>query len=131
MNKKIIIGLALIILVAGVYFGVINKSKNDAPSAANATSITNFTPSIITYDGSSFNPNSITVKAGGNVTITNNSSSAIQLDSDPHPAHTGDPELNVGMVEAGQSSTFVVKQKGSFGYHNHLNSSQTGKIIIQ
>ena len=55
----------------------------------------------------------------------------MQFDSDPHPIHTTNQELNVEIVEPGEVKTFTVTKTGTFGYHNHLNPSQTGKIIIE
>ena len=53
----------------------------------------------------------------------------MQFDSDPHPVHTDDTELNVGHVEPGGSMTFTVNKTGTHGYHNHLNPGDTGTII--
>jgi hypothetical protein len=41
------------------------------------------------------------------------------------------PDLNVGLVAAGQSKTFIVTKTGTFGFHNHLNPSQKASITIQ
>lgn len=55
----------------------------------------------------------------------------MQFDSDPHPAHTTNPELNVGSVPPGEQMSFVVDTKGTFGYHNHLNPAQKGTIVVE
>lgn len=98
-----------------------NESANPAPATAKE----------ITYSNDGFSPNTLTVKSGDSVTIKNTSSSSLQFQSDPHPQHTDDPELNVGLVEAGQSKTFTVTKKGSHGYHNHLNSGDTGTLVVE
>jgi len=85
----------------------------------------------ITYSDNGFSPATLTVKAGTKVTIKNTSSRDMQFDSDPHPAHTDDPELNVGIVSPGQSMTFTVTTTGTHGYHNHLNPSDTGTIVVR
>lgn len=95
-------------------------ADNNAPVAA-----------TITYSNSGFSPATTTVKSGDAVMIKNTSSRTMDLDSDPHPTHTDDPDLNVGQVDPGQSKTFIVTQKGSYGYHNHLNPSETGNVVIQ
>lgn len=85
----------------------------------------------INYDGSKFSPSTTTIKAGDTLEITNSSSSAVQFDSDPHPVHTDNQELNVGEIEPGKSVKIIVNNKGTWGFHNHLDSSQTGTIIIE
>lgn len=148
MNKKAIIAIViLVIVVAGATLWMLRKdpvvtetSTNNTPttsdSNANSSSPTDtVTPTgseaVITYSDSGYSPSSVTVKAGDKVIIKNTSSRSMQFDSDPHPAHTTNPELNVGAVSPGQEMSFVVDTKGTFGYHNHLNASQKGTIIVQ
>ncbi len=49
----------------------------------------------------------------------------------PHPIHTDDPDLNVGTVKPGESMTFTVTKTGEYGYHNHLNPSDKGRITVE
>lgn len=89
------------------------------------------TPAVtITFNGSSFSPSTATVKSGDTVAIKNNSSSSLQFNSNPHPSHTDNSELNVGNVPPGETMTFKLTSKGTWGYHNHLNSGQLGTIIV-
>lgn len=145
MNKKAIIAVViLVIVVAGATLWMLRKdpattdtSTNNTPSTSdsNANSSSSTTPSgseaVITYSDSGYSPSSVTVKAGDKVIIKNASSRSMQFDSDPHPVHTANPELNVGSVPPGQEMSFVVDTKGTFGYHNHLNASQKGTIIVE
>ena len=150
MKKGIIIGVVILVLAgAGIGYAVTRKKStpvtttntttqstapatttNDtsstAPTADNKT-----TETVITYSDNGFSPASITVKSGSTVTIKNTSSHTMQFDSDPHPAHTGNQELNEGIIGAGKSGSFVVTRTGTFGYHNHLDDSETGTIIVQ
>lgn len=87
--------------------------------------------STITYSDSGFSPSPLTVKSGSTVTITNSSGNALQFDSDPHPDHTDNTQLNVGLVSPGQSKTFKVTTTGTWGYHNHLSSTNKGTLIVQ
>jgi plastocyanin len=137
MNKKTIWIIVAIVVIAGGAIGVYAMMQKDAGAPSNPTASTSSTDSgkkaaaTITYSDSGFSPSKITVKAGDTVAIKNTSSSEMQFDSDPHPVHTDDEELNAGAVEPGQSVTFTVTTKGTFGYHNHLNPSDTGTIVIQ
>ena len=107
------------------------NSADSNASATPAAGTTQSTANTITYDGSGFSPAKITVKSGDSVTIKNTSSSDVQFKSDPHPVHTDNQDLNVGDVPGGQSQTFTVTKKGTFGFHNHLDPSQTGTIVVQ
>ena len=139
----IVTGLVAAALVIGGFIIINNKSDNNQTSTTNTTNkqpetATNTsetqTPqsaSPITYANSGFTPSSLTVKAGDSVTIKNNSDGPIQIQSNPHPIHNDNDELNVGLIQAGKTSTFTVTKTGTFGYHNHLNSSETGTIIVQ
>ncbi len=150
--KKVLIIVAAVIVAAAAGFGiysVVTKDNSDqhdhtaessdhthattdTPAATDAGSEASSTEeAVITYTNSGYSPKVITVKSGTTVTIKNESSRNMQFDSDPHPAHTTNEELNVEDVRPGQSQTFVVKRTGTFGYHNHLNASQTGTIIVQ
>lgn len=150
MKKSVIIGLVVLALVAGGVVFAMNK-KDKKPSSTTSTTDTNqaasTTPSnsttnnttgsttseeaTITYSNDGFSPSTLTVKSGTRITIKNTSDHDMQFDSDPHPVHTADTELNVDMVGAGQTATFTVTKKGTFGYHNHLNPNQTGTIVVQ
>lgn len=142
--KYAVILIVILAVIGGGAFALTRKSKtNNTPATSISTPASSSTsqssntsqPSAsvatITYGNSGFSPSTITVKAGSTITIKNNSSGDLQFDSDPHPVHTDDPELNVGAVAPGQSMTFTVSEKGTHGYHNHLNSSDTGTIVVE
>lgn len=138
---KAIIGIIIVaVLAVGGYFAfhksgpsyssTSNNSTSNAPSS-NATNPTKPAAATITYTNSGFSPATITVKSGDTVAIKNDSSSEMALDSNPHPVHTDDTDLNVGTVAPGQTMTFTVIKKGTFGFHNHLNPSDQGTIVVQ
>ncbi len=143
-GKAIIIVVILLALAGGAF--ALTQSKDKEPAANTTTQSTKAEPAAaestasgqstgevatITYSDNGFSPFTITVKSGTTVTIKNESSHGLQFDSDPHPAHTDDEELNVNSVPEGGSETFVVKRTGTFGYHNHLNPSDTGTIVVE
>ena len=85
----------------------------------------------VVYDGKAFSPASLTVKAGDTVVFKNNSTSAFWPASGPHPTHTNYPEFDPKKaIPAGGSWSFVFTKVGTWPYHNHLNSSQFGTIIV-
>ena len=98
-------------------------SPSPTQSAATAT---------VTYDGNSFSPANLTVKQGTAVTFTNSSTQPLWVASDPHPVHNGLAGFDARKGSAqGGSYTYTFKEKGTFGYHNHLRSSDTGTIIVE
>ncbi len=139
--KKLVVGLVAVVVIVGllIALAMMNRSSSVQPSSSptvspisNATGSpqTNATVSVV-YNDSGFSPAQTKVNAGQSITFTNRSSEQIQVDSDPHPIHTDDPELNVGVIAAGQSKTVTLTKKGDFGFHNHLNPSMKARVTIQ
>ncbi len=145
---KYVIIVVILVALAGGAFALTQKKDTEEPAHSTSSSTTTQKSepaatesaasgqntgeaATITYGDNGFSPATITVKSGTTVTIKNNSSHGLQFDSDPHPAHTDDEELNVNSVPEGGSETFVVKRTGTFGYHNHLNPSDTGTIVVE
>lgn len=150
MKKYVIIGVIIAAIL--IFGGLILMNSNDKPTATNnqasisnssstgsstnsgsqnGSNSDNSSSATITYTDSGFSPATLTVKAGTTVTIINTSSQTIQFDSDPHPAHTDDPELNVGTIAPGESKTFKATTTGTFGFHNHLDPNATGTLVVQ
>lgn len=109
---------------------MLRPPANKTDNTSTHSSTPNGRTTTITYSDSGFTPKTVTVHSGDTVTLKNTSSQSVQFDSDPHPVHTNNPELNVGEVPSGQSSSFTVSTKGTHGYHNHLNPGQTGTIVV-
>src|SRR3989337_2554587 len=86
---------------------------------------------LITYTDSGFSSAQISVKVGDTVTFKNDSTKNIQVNSAGHPSHTQFPELNVGSIAAGESKTVTFTTAGTKKYHNHLNPSQTGPMVVE
>lgn len=98
-----------------------------------APGTTNTKPTIVTYSNGAFSPASVTIAVGDQVQFENSDASrSVNVASDPHPSHTDFPSLNLGMIGVGQSSAAITFDKaGTFGYHNHLNPTQTGTVIVK
>lgn len=129
-NSVIIFAVVALIVLGGAGFALTRDPKT-ATSDNNSTQ----TPAprgteVITYTNDGFSPSTITVKAGSTFTVRNNSSRVLQFDSNPHPQHTDNPELNIGSISPGKSQTITVQTTGSFKYHNHLNDSHQGTLIV-
>lgn len=154
MNNKVTIGIvvAVIVVLAG-FFLVYNKSSYSPPIQSQNSSQGTQTPttpvtqqpgspaqpgqeeSTVTYTGAGFSPSTLTIKVGTKIVWVNKSSDQVKVGVNPHPIHTGDRVITNGEftldLAAGESKTVTVNKTGNFDYHNHLNPSQTGTIIVQ
>jgi plastocyanin len=113
------------------------------PSMGATTTTTNNTTVIIqggvnlgavrvSYTDSGFSPRDITVAKGQTVTFVNNSTHDMWPASDDHPTHTIYPEFDPKRrIAAGDSFSFVFEKVGTWEYHNHLQSSQTGSVTVK
>ncbi len=80
---------------------------------------------------SGFAPASVTVKAGGKVTWVNKATALAWPASDPHPAHTGLSGFDAGLGLAKDAMySFTFTTAGTYGYHDHLNVSHTGTVVV-
>jgi len=98
------------------------------------------TQSAITYTSGGFSPSVINVKKGEEVTFLNESGGAMWPASAIHPTHTLYPTQGgcVGStfdacqgIEPGEAWSFKFDIAGSWKYHNHLNPSQTGTVVVE
>lgn len=147
MNKstKIALALLVVVIIAGGIIALTgrnaNKESKSSSSTSNSQSSNNQNNNsessdedvavTITYDGNSFKSSADTIKSGQKVKVVNQSDEELDFDSDPHPVHTDDPELNAGDILGGGSKTFTLTKKGTWGYHNHLNPGQHGQITVE
>lgn len=137
MRNKWIIGIIAIVVLAGGFFLL---SKGSSPSSTPETSTP--TPeateeaatneqNVITLTQRGFSPMVLTIKAGVTVTWENKSGKVATINSDPHPAHTNYAPLNLDNLPDGGNLSLTFSKPGTYGYHNHLNPSLTGVIIVE
>lgn len=85
----------------------------------------------ITYTDDGFDPASTKAKAGDTILVVNRSSMSLAFNSDDHPSHMNQSELNIGDVPRGGSQEFTVTKTGTWGFHNHDNASDAGTIVVE
>lgn len=79
-----------------------------------------------------FSPSVLRVKQGTAVTFINDDVSPLLVRSNPHPSHTAYPELNTGdTLSQGEIFVFTFNRLGTWGYHNHLNPSWQGTVVVE
>lgn len=86
----------------------------------------------VNISATGFQPQSITIKAGQNVTWTNKDKVNHQVNSVVHPTHLVYPPLNtIGLLKPGESKSLTFRTAGTYKYHDHLNPSLRGQVIVQ
>jgi len=89
------------------------------------------TPTVA-YNDQGFTPAVLTVKAGTAVTFVNQSSGTMWVASNPHPTHTDLPGFDEHTaVPNGGTYTYTFVKAGTWGYHNHVNPSDGGTVVVQ
>lgn len=143
MKVLLIVVLAMFVIGGGVFALSRNKIDQNTTDVQSETTSSPSPPTnqtegndfgsvqTITYNDTGFSPERLTSKIGEKVQIDNKSSQPLQFSSDPHPDHTDSPELNAETVGPDQSTTFTPTKVGTFGFHNHLEQSKKGTIVIQ
>lgn len=136
-TKKIIIAIIAVIVIAGGVWALTSTKETTAPAAPEDKS-SNQSPNnnaeiatTITYGSGGFSPSTSTVKSGQKVKIINQTDEVMEFASDPHPAHTINPELNTGDIAPNGNAVITVTKKGEWGYHNHYDPTKRGTLTVQ
>lgn len=138
--NKFWLGFVILIILAVVGWSLLNTSNKSQTTTQTVqrtqTQPTEVSPTAesqttITLTSSGFEPNVINIKEGSKVVWINKSGQTATVNSSPHPAHTDYPPLNLGQFSDGQSLELVFDKAGTYKYHDHLNASQFGQIVVQ
>lgn len=139
----IVIGVLAIALVGG-YFIFFSGSDNQNNIPDNNVKSNNKNTIEITSSG--FSPKTMTISRGEAVTFVNQKSTSAWPASDIHPTHTlyDGTSLSEHCQDGSESSfdaceglsseetyEFTFDKTGEWKYHDHLNPSDTGTIIVQ
>ncbi len=134
MNKLIIASTIIILLVGGfvLFKDTFTKTRNNTNSVQTVTN-NKTQEKIVTVklNKSGFNPSNIEASIGTRVIFLNQSGNLATVNSDDHPTHIKFPILNLGEFGNESSVQVVFDKAGTYNYHNHLNPSQKGTIIIK
>ncbi|XKT74800.1 MAG: hypothetical protein ACJKTH_01810 [Patescibacteria group bacterium UBA2163] len=93
---------------------------------------TNVIAQTVTYTDSGFSPQTVEVRRGDTVQFVNKSSRPMWVASNEHPAHTVLPTFDQFSVSAfGESYEYTFEQEGTWEYHDHVNASELGTVIVR
>src|SRR6185436_6078649 len=98
----------------------------------------------VTYTASGFSPATVTVKKGGTVTFTQQGGSSMWVATGPHPAHTGYDSTSrtahctssytgakpFDQCASGASYSFTFDKVGTWPYHDHMDATNFGKVVV-
>ena len=87
---------------------------------------------LVLIESNEFVPAILTVKKGTTVTWTNKDQAEHWVVSDPHPTHSDLPELDSkkGLLQ-NETYQFTFNEIGEFNYHDELNTTITGTIVVE
>jgi len=123
-----------------------DTASQQVPAADAAVNVTatvgvNVPAEVITFTDNGFVPSTVTVKKGQTVRWANNSGSKVWPASAVHPSHAVYPQKSAsdclgssfdacrGLAQ-GESWDFTFNYVGEWKFHNHLNASQWGAVIV-
>lgn len=134
MNKNLLIGLIIVVLLGAVGWWLMSGKKNTGTGGATSgnTCTTEVSDAVVTFTDAGFQPSRLDAQKGKPVTFKNDSSGSVWVASDPHPVHTDLPGFDekTGMAK-GCNWQFTFTSSGSHPYHDHLDPGKTGVIVVQ
>lgn len=143
-----IIVVALLVLVGGWYMLSVTPAEAPASQDTAATStplVTVTEGAAVVYTDQGFIPPSITIPAGTKVTFVNQSTKDMWVASAMHPSHSvysgttlseHCPDADGTAFDAcentapGATYTFTFSKAGTWKYHDHLDASKFGTIVV-
>ena len=101
---------------------------------------------VVEVNADGFNPSSVTITAGETVTWVNRHSVHSWPASAMHPTHRMYPGSDINKcqsterslifdacqrLEQGESYSFMFYEKGTWRYHDHLNPTHSGTVVVE
>lgn len=86
---------------------------------------------VVTLTSEGFSPQTITISVGEEVVWVNESGDQATVDSSVHPTHRDYTPLNLGVFEVGEQHNLVFDEPGTYKYHDHLNASRFGTVVVE
>ena len=145
MQKNlIIIGVLVVVLIGGGFLFFNSKksglttttqtlTQTDTVSTQTASDAAmNHQEVMVTITAEGFSPKEVKIKVGDSVSWINQDAKNHEVSSDPHPTHSLYPPINtIGLLKQNEKRSLMFPEKGTFTYHDHLNSSLKGTIIVE
>lgn len=139
MNGKLLLGFVVIVAGLGIGWYVLKGTPSSpAPTPTQVTTVaptpgetTTASRVSVTYKDNGFAPNTITIKVGTIVHFVNNSGVGMWVASDVHPTHQLLPGFDeLASVTNGGSYDYTFVKIGTWTYHNHMNPTDKGIVVV-
>jgi len=115
--------------------GSYSSAPTTSTGGTTTTTTTGNAAAIVRISGAGASPRDVRVEVGQQVMFVNDDSRSHEMLSDPHPLHTGCPEINdVGELAPGQSRmTAIFRASRNCGFHDNrqdTNAALRGTIVV-
>lgn len=138
IGLPIIITVVILLIGGGFYFVYQSFNSNLDTTVNNSDSTPNDLGAEISFESAqvsitkdAFEPATIKIKKGTQVTWTNKDSLSHQVASGPHPTHTNlDGFDSLEGLKLDDSYSFIFDESGEFRYHDHLNPSRLKGVVV-
>ncbi len=123
---------------------ITGTTNTGAPSGSTLTGPAHAAVTV-NYTSKGFSPKVITIVKDTTVNFVNNSDTTMWVASNPHPTNNGYSGTTVSQhcpnsannsfdectaVGRGNTYTFTFLKVGTWGYHNHMDSSSAGTVVV-
>ena len=147
-NKKLLLvggGVIVLILVLGAGFMMMNQIQapvqtpppqvtlpNPTPVAPAEKSVSPTAETVVSFDGKTFTPATVTIKKGEAIKFVNLSSVHMEVASAVHPTHEVLPDFDQGKGTSKDKNEYVFTftKAGSWKYHNHVPFMLGGTVVV-
>ena len=89
------------------------------------------TVAAVTITDRGFVPATLTVRAGTRIVWTNTGATLHQVASNPFPTDNGLPGLKSAILNNTQAYSFTAGRTGTYGYHDQLDPTMNGTIVVE
>lgn len=142
MSKKYVsIAVIAILMIVGVWYLMRSpKTQEEKPITQTQEENKQLDKNTVYHTDSGFSPNPLKIKVGETIIFKNDGSRPIWVASAVHPTHNVYPTTGgcIGStfdscadIEPGKSWSFKFDFMGNWKYHDHLNASDYGSIIVE
>lgn len=142
-TSKIFIVIAVLLVVIGVGAAGYVLIKNISVEPVAETTVEDTEPQpvaqkepdpllpTISFVDTGFSQQTYTFPAGMDIRVHNQSKKNLEFSSDDHPTHKEHAELNMKTLKPGEAGVFRPAGKGTYHFHDHINSQYSGTLVIQ
>lgn len=122
MKKLLLIIVVIVVLIIGVVVGVkfFNSNTNTGKTY------------VVELRKDGFYPNALIIKKGDTVEFKTTLGKPFWPASNLHPTHGIFPEFDPKReIAPNETWSFTFKKAGQWGFHDHIMSDYTGKIVVE